>query len=182
MARFSPSEANPRAVARPSRTRPRLLTALLSLAYVGCGGTGTAPTPPGPDAAPGEAAAINLIDTTGLKLPPDFQPVALPLEKRKEIFAEAHRARVLATYEADQKLPMGESFLPKDDKIAFDKRVADSKAIHDEILAKKRDELAKRFQLSLEDLDKIEKEASLLHWLPPDVPNPFEATPKPAPE
>jgi hypothetical protein len=127
----------------------------------GCGGA-----PPGDPALEGTSnAALN--DNSGLKLPPDFKPVALPVEKRKEIFREAHRARALAVQEANEKLPMDDSHLPSGNKVAFDKRVADHKEIQDEIRQKKLAALAQRHDITLDDLSKIEDEASRLRWLPP---------------
>src|SRR5690242_15891383 len=106
---------NPRTSAgRPLR---RLGTGLVLAAWVasaGCGGH-----------APGGPAKADLSDSSGLILPPDFKPVDLPVDRRKEIFREAAIVRALAVREANAKLPMDESHLPIGDTPAFDKRVAD---------------------------------------------------------
>jgi hypothetical protein len=131
---------------------------------VGCGG------PPPADATTGGAANAALSDNSGLTLPPDFKPVDLPVEKRKEIFREAHHVRALAVLEANEKLPMDESHLPIGDKPAFDKRVAEHKAIIDGILEKNLAALARRHNITAADLGKIEDEAGRLRWLPPEEP------------
>lgn len=111
-------------------------------------------------------------DDSGLMLPPDFKPVDLPVERRKEIFRAAHRVRTLALREANGKLPMDESHLPVDDKAAFDKRVAEHKAIIDGILETDFAALARRYDIALADLHKIEEEAGKLRWMPPEDPKP----------
>jgi len=131
------------------------------LASAGCGGP-----------APGEGSKPDLGENAGLVLPPGFKPVDLPVDQRKEIFREAHRTRALAVREANAKLPMDEAHLPIGDTPAFDKRVADHKAIIEEVLAKNLDELAKRHNITRDDLEKIEDEARKLRWIPPEEPNP----------
>ncbi len=131
----------------------------------GCGGS------PDGSQSPGGVEGANL-DNSGLMLPPDFKPVDLPVEKRKEIFREAHLVRARAVQEANQKLPMDEAHLPIGDTAAFDKRVADHKAIIDEILEKNLAALADRHDISSADLAKIEEEASRLRWVPPPDPEP----------
>ncbi len=126
----------------------------------GCGEYADPPQPP----------ISNVGEGSGLMLPPGFKPVDLPLENRKLIFQEAHRIRALAVLEANEKLPMDEASLPKGDTPAFDKRVADHKAIIDGILEKNLANLAEQKSLTLEDLSKIEEEARRLRWVPPQEP------------
>lgn len=117
-----------------------------------------------------EAAVASTSDNSGLQLPPDFQPVNIPLEKRKEVFKEAHDIRALAVQEANQELPMDEASLPIGDTAAFDQRVADHKAIINRILAKDLPALAEKHKISVADVEKIEEEANRLRWLPPQDP------------
>ncbi len=107
-------------------------------------------------------------------LPPGFEPVDLPVDRRKAIFHEAHNVRARAVQEANRQLPMDEANLPHGDTPAFDKRVADHKAIIDGILEKNLADLADRHKISSEDLAKIEEEASRLRWIPPEDPKPDE--------
>ena len=53
---------------------------------------------------------------------------------------------------------------------AFDKRVADHKAIINRILAKNLPALAEKYKISVADIEKIEDEANKLRWLPPADP------------
>jgi len=114
-------------------------------------------------------------------LPPDFKPVNLPLEKRKEIFREAHGIRALAVQEANAKLPMDQAHLPIGNRPAFDKRVAEHKAIIDGLLEANLAALARRNNITVADVLKIEDEASRLRWIPPGEPSlePRAGTPKP---
>ena len=112
------------------------------------------------------------LDNSGLQLPPDFKPVDLPLEQRQEIFRQAHGVRARAVQQANRKLPMDESHLPIGDTAAFDARVAEHKEIIEEILSKDLADLAVQFEISEDDLAKIEEEASRLRWLPPEDPTP----------
>jgi len=139
----------------------------LVLASAGC-------ESPAPVEGGGPKADLN--DNSGLMLPPGFKPVDLPIEKRKEIFRDAHLVRALAVREANAQLPMDEASLPKGDTAAFDKRVADHKAIIEGILEKSLAELAKQNNISREDLDKIEDEARKLRWTPPQEPKPGDGT------
>jgi len=109
-------------------------------------------------------------------LPPGFKPVDLPVEKRQGIFREAHRVRALAVREANAKLPMDEAHLPIGDTPAFDKRVADHRAIIEGILEKNLAELAKQHNITREELAKIEDEASKLRWTPPEEPTAADST------
>ncbi len=108
-------------------------------------------------------------DDSGLMLPPGFKTVDLPIERRKAIFEDAHRARALAVLEANQKLPMDEAHMPKGNE-AFEKRMAEHKAIIDGILEKNIPALAERKNISVADLSKIEEEAKILRWTPPEDP------------
>jgi hypothetical protein len=117
-----------------------------------------------------EAAVASTSDNSGLQLPPDFKPVNIPLDKRKEVFKEAHDIRALAVQEANQELPMDEASLPIGNTAAFDKRVADHKAIINRILAKNLASLAEKYKISVADVEKIEEEANRLRWLPPQDP------------
>jgi len=138
---------------------PFVLAVFLASAGFGCGGT-----------APGEGPESNLNENSGLMLPPGFKPVDLPVDKRKDIFREAHRVRALAVREANAKLPMDDAHLPIGDTAAFDKRVADHKAIIEGILETNLAELAKRHNITRDDLEKIEDEARRLRWTPPQEP------------
>lgn len=109
-------------------------------------------------------------DSSGLSLPPGFQTVNIPLETRKEVFKEAHDVRALAVQEANLELPMDEAHLPHLDTNAFDRRVADHKAIIRRILDKNLPALAEKYKISLADVEKIEDEANKLRWLPPADP------------
>src|SRR5262245_28707554 len=105
---------------RPDRARYARFASLLVAGALaaGCGQDAQEGSPPnGANLTTGEGA--------GLMLPPDFKPVDLPVETRKEIFKEVHLARVRAQADANLKLPMDESHLPVGDKDAFAKRVAD---------------------------------------------------------
>jgi len=110
-----------------------------------------------------------LNDNSGLMLPHDFKPVALPDETRKEIFRDAHRARALAALEADRKVPV-DLIKMRGDKPAIDKRMAEHQAIIDGLLETSRAALAKRHNITVADIAKIEDEASRLRWLPPEAP------------
>jgi hypothetical protein len=120
--------------------------------------------------SPAEAAKASLSDNSGLMLPPNFKPVNLPVDTRKQIFREAQRIRALAVREANAQLPMDESHLPIGDKPAFDKRVADHKAIIEGIHKTKFAALARQHNISTADLAQIEEEANLLRWTPPAEP------------
>jgi hypothetical protein len=117
-----------------------------------------------------EVAVDSTSDNSGLKLPPDFKAVNIPLDQRKEVFKEAHDIRALAVQEANQELPMDEASLPIGDTAAFDKRVADHKAIINRILAQNLPPLAVKYKISVADVEKIEEEANRLRWLPPQDP------------
>jgi hypothetical protein len=137
---------------------PLLPIATLLLAAVlgtGCGGDAETPS--------------TASDDSGLMLPPGFKPVDLPVEKRKAIFAEAHITRALAVQEANEKMPMDEEHMPKGNA-AFEKRMAEHKAIIDGILEKNLPALAERNKISMADLSKIEEEAIKLRWTPPEEP------------
>lgn len=144
---------------------PLLLCAVL--VHAGCGGQDTGSS----------GAGMPSLDTSGLQLPPDFQPVDLPVERRQEIFREAHLVRARAVQEANRKLPMDESHLPIGDTAAFDQRVAEHKAIIDAILEENLAELAERYGITSDDLAKIEDEAGRLRWLPPEDPDPADLPP-----
>lgn len=128
-------------------------------------------------AEPDAETPLPNVSSSGLQLPPDFQIVDVPIEKRQEIFREAHLVRARAVQEANRRLPMDEAHLPIGDTPAFDKRVAEHKAIIDELLAKDLAALAQRYEISTDELSRIEDEASRLHWIPPRDP-----TPDPAPK
>ena len=115
-------------------------------------------------------AVSSASDNSGFLLPPDFKPVAIPLDTRKEVFKEAHDLRALAVQEANQELPMNEASLPIGNTAAFDKRVADHKAIINRILDKNLPALAEKYKISVADVEKIEEEANRLRWLPPQDP------------
>ena len=168
--RQSPPGPRRRAMTRRPILVPigRLATALVLAAWVASAGCGRQSS--------GDAAKAGLSDNSGLSLPPGFKPVDLPVETRKQIFREAQRVRALAVQEANAKLPMDESHLPIGDTPAFDKRVADHKAIIDGILKTNLAALAERHKISTADLAKIEEEASRLRWTPPEEPE------APAPE
>jgi hypothetical protein len=134
------------------------------LSSAGCGES----PPPATNSV--EAAVASTSDNSGLQLPPDFKPVNIPLDKRKEVFKEAHDIRALAVQEANQELPMDEASLPIGNTAAFDKRVADHKAIISRILAKNLAALAEKYKISVADVEKIEEEANRLRWLPPQDP------------
>jgi hypothetical protein len=156
------------AVPRSSGDRgARASTALflaLGLAFAGCG--------PGPteDSNPTESAVASAGDSSGFTLPPDFKTVDIPLEQRKEVFREAHIIRALAVQEANLELPMDEAHLPHLDPKAFEKRVADSRAITNRIVAQNLPALAEKYKISVADIEKIEDEANKLRWLPPADP------------
>lgn len=134
------------------------------MSCAGCGGQ-----PPSKPSA-GTAASANPESEGGLLLPPDFEVVDLPREKRKAIYHDAARERAIAVLEANEILPMDNAHLPVNNKPEFDKRVAEHKSILDGILEKKLDALAKRHNLTREELARIEDEAARLRWLPPDEP------------
>ncbi|HSQ56550.1 MAG TPA: hypothetical protein VLM40_12480, partial [Gemmata sp.] len=105
------------------------------------------------------AQARDTGESSGLSLPPDFVPVNLPPEKRKEIFKEACIVRALAVQKANRELPMDNAHLPRLDleanteqvaahKAKFDKRVAEHKAIVDRHLAKDLAALADRSKIT----------------------------------
>ncbi|WZO98712.1 hypothetical protein EP7_000300 [Isosphaeraceae bacterium EP7] len=104
------------------------------------------------------------------QLPPGFKTVDLPLEKRKEVFREAHGIRALAVQEANLELPMDEASMPVNDSAAFDKRMADHRAIIERVLGKNLAALAEKYQISVPDVEKIEEEARRLRWPPPQEP------------
>ena len=108
-------------------------------------------------------------------LPPGFKPVDLPVEKRKAIFRGRPPHPRLAVQEANQKLPMDDEHMPKGD--AYAERIAEHKAIIDGILEKNLPALAERNQISMADLDKIEEEARMLRWTPPEEPKLEEKEP-----
>jgi hypothetical protein len=137
-------------------------------------------TGPGCSGSNNQGDGLASLEGSGLQLPPDFVPVDLPVERRKEIFREAHLVRARAVQEANRRLPMDEANLPIGDTEAFDKRVADHRAIIDEILEVNLAELAGRFEISTEELSKIEEEASRLRWIPPEEPK-AEDFPAPTP-
>ncbi|WP_435005343.1 hypothetical protein P12x_003240 [Tundrisphaera lichenicola] len=135
-----------------------------TLATAGCGKVST-------DGSNTSDGAVDTVgDNSGFQLPPDFKTVDIPLEKRREVFHKAHDIRALAVQEANRELPMDEASLPIGDTAAFDKRVADHKAIIERILAKNLPALAEQYQISVADVEKIEDEASRLRWLPPQDP------------
>jgi hypothetical protein len=138
----------------------------LGLTLAGCGeGPQAIESPSGlPNASAG--------DDSVFRLPPGFKPVDIPLIKRKEVFKEAHEIRALAVQEANRELPMDEASLPVNDTAAFDKRVADHRAIIGRILAKNLASLAEKSRISVADVEKIEEEAGRLRWLPPQDPTP----------
>jgi hypothetical protein len=107
------------------------------------------------------------LSSGGLSLPAGFVPVALPEATRKKIFAEVHNLRARAVQQANAQIPMDEASLPIGNTVAFDKRVADHKALIDAFLAKELPALAARSNISEADLAKIEEEARILRWLPP---------------
>lgn len=121
---------------------------------------------------PGEPSGGAQADggSSGLMLPPGFKVVDLPLETRKQVFNEAHDIRSLAVQEANHRLPMDEDSLPKNDVPAFDKRVADHKAILIGIEQKNLAALAEKHKISVADVERIEEEASRLRWIPPQEP------------
>lgn len=142
-------------VIRDSRGRGLSGWALaLALLAAGCG------APPDTGNAPDTSSG-------GLSLPPGFVPVALPEATRKEVFAEVHRLRARSVREANAQIPMDEASLPYGDKVAFDKRVADHKALIDAYLDRAFAELAARHKITEDDLQTIEDEARMLRWLPP---------------
>ncbi len=112
----------------------------------------------------------------GLMLPPGFKPVDLPVERRKAIFREVHITRALALQEANQKLSMDADQMPKANE-AFEKRVAEHDAILKGILDKNLPALADRNKISMADLTKIEEEARMLRWTPPQEPQLGEKVP-----
>ena len=73
---------------------------------------------------------------------------------------------------------MDEAHLPIGDTAAFDKRVADHKAILDEYLAADLAALAGRYDITPEQLAHIEDEAHRLRWLPPPDPKPEDLEPE----
>ena len=143
--------------------------ASISLAFVfglcvaGCGKS--EPTETGSTDSP-----ISSGDNSGLQLPAGFKTVELPLEKRKDVFKEAHDIRALAVQEANLELPMDEASLPHLDTKAFDKRVADHMAIIKRILGGNLPPLAEKYKISVADIEKIEEEANKLRWTPPQDP------------
>jgi hypothetical protein len=153
---------------RPSGDRRALTRTALFLALaLPIGGCGTGPTE-GPSST--DSAVASAGDSSGFSLPPGFKTVDIPLEKRKEVFKEAHDIRALAVQEANLELPMDEAHLPHLDTKAFEKRVADHKAIIDRILGKNLPVLAEKYKISVADIEKIEDEANKLRWLPPADP------------
>lgn len=118
-------------------------------------------------------------DNGGLLLPPGFKTVDLPVETRKAIFREVHITRGLALQEANRKLPMGADQMPKGNE-AFEKRVAEHTAILNGILEKNLPAVADRNKISMADLTKIEEEARILRWTPPQEPQLEEKGPAPA--
>lgn len=149
----------PRRRPGPKMLAGTILGAML-LPAPGCGQRGESVETPASSA--GEGA--------GLSLPPGFKVVDLPLETRKQIFNEVHDIRSLAVQEANHKLPMDEDSLPKNDVPAFDKRVAEHKAILTGIERKNIAALAEKYKIGVADVEKIEEEASRLRWIPPQEP------------
>jgi len=141
-----------------------------ALSFAGCGKNQPAVT----NSTDGAVASAG--DSSGFLLPPDFKVVDIPLDKRKEVFKEAHNIRTLAVQEANLEIPMDEASLPHLNTKAFDKRVADHMAIINRILAKNLPVLAEKYKISVADVEKIEDEANRLRWLPPQDPV-FEAKP-----
>lgn len=133
----------------------------LDLGFVGCGKE----TADGPN--PTDLATASTNDNSGLSLPAGFKTVEIPLDQRKEVFKESHNIRALAVQEANLELPMDEAHLPHLDTQAFDKRVADHKAIINRITGKNLAALAEKYKISVADVEKIEEEANRLRWLPP---------------
>ncbi|MFO0959685.1 MAG: hypothetical protein U0800_19990 [Isosphaeraceae bacterium] len=125
---------------------------------------------------PPQAGNTPNVSSGGLSLPAGFVPVALPEATRKAIFAEVHGLRARAVQQANAKLPMDEASLPKGDTAAFDRRVADHKALIDAFLAEQLPALAARSNISEADLAKIEDEARILRWIPPQDPTDDDAT------
>ena len=156
------------AVPRPSGDRKALASLALFLSIgpclAGCG------QDPPVDSSSTDSAVASAGDSSGFRLPPDFKTVDIPLEKRKEVFKEAHMVRALAVQEANLELPMDEAHLPHLDPKAFEKARADSKAIIDRIVAKNLAALAEKHKISVADIEKIEDEANKLRWLPPADP------------
>jgi hypothetical protein len=109
-------------------------------------------------------------------LPPGFKPVDLPMEKRKAIFKEAYIARALAMQEANRMVSLDADQMPKGNE-AFEKRVAENTAILNGILEKNLPAVAERNQISMADLSKIEEEAKILRWPPPEEPRLEENVP-----
>lgn len=157
--------------------RARAAVAATVLGLLSCAGCGANPEPATNSV---DNAVASTSDSSAFQLPPDFQVVAIPLEQRKEVFKEAHDIRALAVQRANRELPMDEAHLPKNDRPAFDKRVAEHKAIINRIAAKDLAALAEKHKLQVADIEKIEEEASRLRWVPP--PDPVLETKGPAAE
>lgn len=138
-----------------------LAPALLSFAGV----AGCADEPPAPT-----GNVVKVAESSGLSLPPGYKVVDLPAETRRAIFAEAHNIRSLAVQEANHKLPVDEAHLPKGDTAAFEKRRDDHMAILKAAEARDLGALAARHKITVDDIVRIEDEASRLRWIPPQDP------------
>jgi hypothetical protein len=133
----------------------------LAVKIAGCGGD-----PQATQTSSGAPAS----DESVFQLPPGFKTVDIPLTERKDVFKEVHNLRALAVQRANHELPMDEASLPVNDVPAFDKRVADHKAIIDRILVKDLAALAEKYKITVADVEKVEEEARRLRWLPPQEP------------
>lgn len=156
-----------RIVGRPGTGWPGLLffLSLLCVPGWGCGQGATSG-----DSSPAGAPAPETGGEPGLSLPADFKPVDRPLDQRKAIFAEAYHFRARAMTEANGIMPMDDAHMPKDDKPAFDKRMAEHKAILDPILNEGMAAIAQKHGVTVEDVARIEQEANRLRWMPPPPP------------
>ena len=98
----------------------------------------------------------------------------IPKRNRQEIYEEIHRAGMLASYETAAKFPNGsDANLNPDQQLQFK---ADRKKFLDAAKQKNFAEVAKRFELTSDQLERIDRQGFKEVWPTHPVDNPFKTS------